>query len=251
VNGLKSTELWHTSDDERFAAFCRETEVLRMLPSVGLPGRVLVTGKPVWTTDITQDPNFPRAKLAKRLGIKSGFAFPVLVGDEVGAVLEFFSLSTKKPDLVLLDVMAHVGAQIGRVLERQRAAETIEWNNQELRRLSEKLKRENLRLSTEVEVARQIQLMLLPPARELDRIQHLDIACFMEPADEVGGDYYDILQYGGRTLIAIGDVTGHGLHSGIVMLMVQVSVRALAVSNETDPVQFLDTVSYCPLVHEP
>ena len=53
----------------------------------------------------------------------------------------------------------------------------------------------------------------------------LDIAGFMKPADEVGGDYYDVLQSNGRVVFGIGDVTGHGLESSMLMLMVQMAVR--------------------------
>ena len=55
--------------------------------------------------------------------------------------------------------------------------------------------------------------MLLPKQEELEKIEGLEIAAFMEPADEVGGDYYDVLQQNGTTKISIGDVTGHGLGS--------------------------------------
>jgi sigma-B regulation protein RsbU (phosphoserine phosphatase) len=50
----------------------------------------------------------------------------------------------------------------------------------------------------------------------------------MRPADEVGGDYYDVLPTpDGGAWIAIGDVAGHGLNAGIVMMMVQTAVAAL------------------------
>jgi sigma-B regulation protein RsbU (phosphoserine phosphatase) len=65
----------------------------------------------------------------------------------------------------------------------------------------------------------------------------------MEPADEVGGDYYDVLQQNGRIKIGIGDVTGHGLESGVIMIMVQTAIRALLINGETDPVKFLSTVN--------
>ena len=142
AHGLRLEEIWRASDDERLVAFSRDTEVLQMSPGVGLPGRVLVTGKLIWTTDIAQAPNLLLAKLAKALGLKSAIAFPVLVRNEVGAVLEFFSLSAMKPDPALLNVMAHVGAQIGRVLERQRAAETIEKYRRHLEELVEDRTRE-------------------------------------------------------------------------------------------------------------
>lgn len=98
---------------------------------------------------------------------------------------------------------------------------------------------ENLRLGAELAVARQIQMMVLPRAHELEAIPGIDIAAYMRPADEIGGDYYDVLQDGPRVKIGIGDVTGHGLESGVLMLMVQSIARALQETGESDPRQFL------------
>ncbi|MEG3836290.1 MULTISPECIES: SpoIIE family protein phosphatase [unclassified Microcoleus] len=114
--------------------------------------------------------------------------------------------------------------------------------NQEIMTLNEKLKVDNLRLGAEVNVARQIQQMILPNPHELE-IEGLDIAGYMEPADEVGGDYYDVLQIDGVVTLAIGDVTGHGLESGILMLMAQTSVRTLQEIRGLDPVRFLDVLN--------
>jgi predicted ATPase/serine phosphatase RsbU (regulator of sigma subunit)/tRNA A-37 threonylcarbamoyl transferase component Bud32 len=115
--------------------------------------------------------------------------------------------------------------------------------NQQIMALNEQLKSENLRMSAELEVSRQLQQMLLPQPAELSQIKALDIAGFMEPADEVGGDYYDVLQHNGRILFGIGDVTGHGLESGVLAIMVQAVVRALLCNNETDPVKFLSALN--------
>ena len=108
---------------------------------------------------------------------------------------------------------------------------------------NERLRAETLRLETELDVARNLQQMLLPPEEELQRIEGLDIAGFMEPADEVGGDYYDVLQHNGQVKIGIGDVTDHGLESGVVMLMTQMGVRTLLLSGESDPVRFMDVLN--------
>jgi serine phosphatase RsbU (regulator of sigma subunit) len=86
--------------------------------------------------------------------------------------------------------------------------------------------------------------MLLPGAEELRKIAGLDIAGYMQPAVEVGGDYYDVLQHEGRVKISIGDVTGHGLESGVLMVMTQAIVRALLTSGETDPVRFLTVLNH-------
>jgi serine phosphatase RsbU (regulator of sigma subunit) len=65
----------------------------------------------------------------------------------------------------------------------------------------------------------------------------------MQPADEVGGDYYDILPHEGGLKIGIGDVTGHGLESGILMLMAQTAIRTLITHNETEPKRFLSVLN--------
>jgi serine phosphatase RsbU (regulator of sigma subunit) len=115
--------------------------------------------------------------------------------------------------------------------------------NKKITVLNERLKAENIRMSTELEVTRQLQKMVLPKEYELNQIPGLEIAGFMEPADEVGGDYYDVLTSNGITKIGIGDVTGHGLESGVLMLMVQTAIRTLQESNETDPVKFMDVLN--------
>jgi len=109
--------------------------------------------------------------------------------------------------------------------------------------LNEKLRSDNRRMEGELDVTRRLQMMLLPTLEELQQVQGLDIACHMQAALEVGGDYYDVLQHDGRVKIGIGDVTGHGLESGVVMLMTQAIVRALLTSGETDPVRFLSVLN--------
>ncbi|MEG3907099.1 AAA family ATPase [Microcoleus sp. w2-18bC1] len=115
--------------------------------------------------------------------------------------------------------------------------------NAEILVLNDRLKVENLRMSAELDVTRRLQQMILPQQQELESIEGLEIAAFMEPADEVGGDYYDVLNYGGKATIGIGDVTGHGLESGVLMIMAQTAIRTLLVHNETDPVKLLQTVN--------
>jgi serine phosphatase RsbU (regulator of sigma subunit) len=76
------------------------------------------------------------------------------------------------------------------------------------------------RMARELEIAAQIQRALLPPAPS-----HADFefAGRMVPADEVGGDFYDVLSSSetGALWISIGDVSGHGVGAGLVMLMAQ------------------------------
>jgi len=114
---------------------------------------------------------------------------------------------------------------------------------QRVREMMSVLQADNLRLGAELDVARQLQQMLVPTSEELSQIPGLDIACHMQPASEVGGDYYDVLQHDGRTKIGIGDVTGHGLESGVMSVMTQCVIRALLIQGENNPVRFLDTLN--------
>ncbi|WP_413276572.1 SpoIIE family protein phosphatase [Floridanema evergladense] len=134
--------------------------------------------------------------------------------------------------------------ELGQVVNSfNKIATALRYSNEEVTRLNELLKKENLRMSAELEVARQLQEMILPKEEELKEITELDISGFMAPAYEVGGDYYDVLQQNGKVKIGIGDVTGHGLESGVVMIMAQTAVRTLLTIEETDPVKFLNALN--------
>ncbi|HBB30791.1 MAG TPA: histidine kinase [Cyanobacteria bacterium UBA8803] len=115
--------------------------------------------------------------------------------------------------------------------------------NEAIAALNKRLKADNLRMGAELDILRQMQQLILPKQQELAEIEELDIAGYMEPADEVGGDYYDVLHTDGIVTIGIGDVTGHGLESGILMVMAQTAVRTLKEIQEQDPVRFLDTIN--------
>ncbi len=104
-------------------AFRSATEDTPATSGTGLAGRVLATGAPVWIRDVLRDPTFVRASAARDLG--AGLAFPVFDGDDVVAVLEFFSSAPAEPDEALLALLADVGRQLGRVVDRVRAEEAL------------------------------------------------------------------------------------------------------------------------------
>ncbi len=136
---LVPTEIWHLDDPERFATFRAVTQRATFERGVGLPGRVLASGEPAWITDVTKDSNFPRAKLAEQIGVRAGFAIPVLVGTRVEAVLEFFSAEAREPDKELLLVLNNIGVQVGRVVERKRAEEALRESEAQVRTLVENI----------------------------------------------------------------------------------------------------------------
>lgn len=97
----------------------------------------------------------------------------------------------------------------------------------------------------ELEIATRIQTSILP--RDL-RIPGLEIAAAMQTATEVGGDYYDVLATAEGGWLGIGDVSGHGLNSGLVMLMLQSGVASLVrqdpLASPSDVVTTLNGVVY-------
>lgn len=122
---LRSAGIWHGAEAEGVHAFFCASETMDFDPGAGLPGRVLATGKPAWIADVAEDDNFPRAQTAKMANIKASFAFPVLAGSDVAAVLEFFAEGAIAPDAILLRLMSQIGTQLGRVVERKRAEDDL------------------------------------------------------------------------------------------------------------------------------
>lgn len=112
---------------------------------------------------------------------------------------------------------------IGRVLAAMPVAvKKIQIATRERQQLEE----ENMRMGMELDVAQRLQAMILPRGEELRSRKGLEIAAHMVAASEIGGDIYDVLDGpGGSTVLVIGDVTDHGLASGVVMLMTQSALR--------------------------
>jgi diguanylate cyclase (GGDEF)-like protein len=124
------------SDPERIRIFRKVTESTRVHRGAGLVGRVLATGEAQSSNDVTVDATYVRSAAAMASGLHGGFAFPVLIGSEVVAVLEFYSVREEAPDARILDMMAHLGTQLGRVVERERARNLLERYTEKLKNLS-------------------------------------------------------------------------------------------------------------------
>jgi diguanylate cyclase (GGDEF)-like protein len=120
---LDPTGLW-AGADERLNSFREATEDLRLAPGVGLPGQVLAERRAVWLVDFAKV-SLPRADVAAAVGLHTAIGFPILVGSDVVGVLEFFTERVLQPDAELIELMAQVGTELGRVVERQQAAERL------------------------------------------------------------------------------------------------------------------------------
>ena len=120
-----SCGIWSFASESRFNAFREVSEAGGLSMGSCLPGRVLASARLLWVGDVMNDSGFSRRSEAREAGIRSAFAFPVLIGNEVAAVLEFFTDVYSDPNDALLELMAHVGTQLGQVMERVRAQEKL------------------------------------------------------------------------------------------------------------------------------
>ena len=133
---ITSTRIWHMDEPERFEVFREATEASSM-PHSGLPSRVLASAAPAWLVDLSADEEFSRSDAARACGIRSAFAFPLLVGQEVAGILEFFSTTVQPVDQQLIQVIGQLGRQLGLVVQRAQAAERLRASNERNRTIVE------------------------------------------------------------------------------------------------------------------
>jgi PAS domain S-box-containing protein len=134
--GLGCVAVWHqpTVNAASFEALTKDYVFSR---GEGLPGRVWAEGKPLWISALEVDENFPRLSMAVREGLQSAFGFPVLLEGESLGVLEFFSREHRERDEDLTVMLSTIGIQIGQLIERKQAEETLRESENRFRTLAE------------------------------------------------------------------------------------------------------------------
>jgi PAS domain S-box-containing protein len=136
ANLLRCAAVWHqpTVDARSFESMTRK---FVFLPEEGLPGRVWMSRKPIWISSLAEDTNFPRWSAAAAEGLKSAFAFPVLLEGEVLGVIEFFSRQPRERDEALIEMLATIGIQIGQLIERKQSEEALRTSEERFRTVIE------------------------------------------------------------------------------------------------------------------
>ncbi len=117
---LVPSKIWCIQDSRQYQALKKATETTILPSGVGLPGQVYQKKEAVWIENVMQDQNFPRARHVGDMAVQAGFGFPVLVKKDVVAVLEFFAGKPEKPSDDFMSMMASIGTQLGRVIEREK-----------------------------------------------------------------------------------------------------------------------------------
>jgi len=143
---LVSSQVWVGPTDSAYATLRQVTEQQRYRRGVGFPGRVLERRSPIWIADLARDSDHLQCEVqfdtrphitevapedvlrlgsALQAGLRSLFGFPILIDDEVVAVLEFFSTARALPRENVVDLAREIGAQVGHVVARKRAEQAL------------------------------------------------------------------------------------------------------------------------------
>lgn len=186
---------------------------IRLSMDRGIAGWVAREGTPVRLEDAYADPRF-EPEIDRRLGFVTRRLLCLPIRNEDGAIIGVLQLLNKpeafgEEDEAFLDALStHVALALEKAqLHRERLAKQ--------------------RMERDLELAREIQAGLLPEAPP--HWQGLEISVSHRASQMVGGDYYDFVPVGGRTLLTVvADVEGKGAASALVMASVQATLRALA-----------------------
>ncbi len=179
---------------------------LRLKLGEGLIGRVAVTGKPHIAPDVRKDPQYINA----RPKTQSEMVAPIISNEEVIGVFDLESDELNAYSKDDLEVLMLLASQVAIIIEK------VMLHEQQI---------EKERLETQLEVAREVQLALLP-AKDPELIG-FDISAYNFPTEEVSGDYYDWVRiYDDQIGVVIADVSGKGVPAALLMAFLRASLRA-------------------------
>jgi PAS domain S-box-containing protein len=145
---LRCVESW-CADDPVLEEF-RHTSVSRLETKPDRPGglnrRVWTTGQAVWLPDVSLESTLQRREAAARAGLRSAFAFPILMGGEFYGVVEFYARAIRPRNEQVIEIAQTAGSQIAQFIARLLAEAALREANDELARQAEELKRSNSEL---------------------------------------------------------------------------------------------------------
>lgn len=122
---LQPTGIWHLEQPHDYEAFLRSGELKPLGMGKGLPGKAWSSGRVVWSRYLEDPSSTAFFRRAVEVGLILGFAIPVFRNEELVFVLEFFSPPIPDPDATMLNALAGVGEQLGRMVERLQAEEEL------------------------------------------------------------------------------------------------------------------------------
>lgn len=202
---LVSSGIWQVEDRERYGALMKISEETEFAEGDGLPGRVLKSGEPAWIEKLAEDNNFPRKPVMAEAGLFSGVAFPVMVGDKVLGVAEFFMPGITTLHSELMNAMSSVGIEMGRVIEREKAEKNLQAHLANLEFLVKERTRELERSNQELtDFASIASHDLSEPLRKVTILGDC-LEERLDPADDKGKDFLRRMQNATRRMQGLID----------------------------------------------
>jgi len=183
-----------------------ELQDLHLKLGEGFIGSVALSGEPLISHDVRTDPVYVNARDKTR----SEMVAPIISNDEVIGVFDLESDELNAYSDDDLDVLNLLASQVAIIIEKVMLHEQMI---------------EKKRLEGQLEVARQVQLELLPPSDP--ELEGFDISAYNFPTEEVSGDYYDWVRiYDDQIGLVIADVAGKGIPAALLMVFLRASLRA-------------------------
>jgi PAS domain S-box-containing protein len=133
TNCLRCHGVWHRPAANLDALEANSHE-RTFAPGVGLPGRVWLTGEPVWLPNAAEDPEFVRATEAATDGVRGAVFLPVQAGREIKGVVEVLSQRVEPFDPDVHVTLSSVANRIGHFLERKQAEQALQQAYDDARR---------------------------------------------------------------------------------------------------------------------
>jgi diguanylate cyclase (GGDEF)-like protein/PAS domain S-box-containing protein len=131
--GTLQRSIWHCHDTEPFTDFIRQSDRFDLDPHAAhFIGVALHEQRPVWIEDIAAASTGERLLAAVKAGLRTAFAFPVIVNGKVAAFLEFCALEARPPDIDFMAAIATIGSQLARAIERKHALDETRANEHKL-----------------------------------------------------------------------------------------------------------------------
>jgi len=178
----------------------------RLKMGEGFLGTVAQTGKPIISHDVSKDARY----FAAREHTRSEMVAPIISNDKVIGAFDLESDvldAYTDDDLAVLQMLA---SQVAIIIEKVRLHDQVV---------------EKKRLEAQLEVARQVQLDLLPSADP--QIENFDVSAYLFPAEEVSGDYYDWVKvFDDQVAIIVADAVGKGIPAALLMSFLRACLRS-------------------------
>ncbi|MGC2235363.1 MAG: GAF domain-containing SpoIIE family protein phosphatase [Pyrinomonadaceae bacterium] len=178
----------------------------RLKVGEGFIGYVAQTMKPLISPDVSRDSRyFPARKRTK-----SEMVAPIISNDEVIGVFDLESDNLNAYDEDDLSVLQLLASQVAIIIEKAELHEQLV---------------EKKRLQAQLEIARHVQLELLPPSDP--KVSNFDISAYVFPTEQVSGDYYDWVEiFEDQIGIVVADAVGKGIPAALLMAFLRASLRS-------------------------